>query len=312
MITVTGSLAFDNIMDYPGRFSDHIMPDKIHKLNLSFYLETLNKQRGGNAGNIAYNLSLLKVPVAIIGAVGEDFGEYEKFLKDSGVDTSDIKIIEDELTASAFIMTDRNDNQISGFYPGAIKKADTLSIKSSDLKPQFVVISPDNPNAMALFAKECQELNIPYLFDPGMQLPRLTDEQLVNGIKEAEILIGNDYEMELIKQRIKDQTLLNGVKVLITTLAEKGSLIQTANEIIQVNAGKPKEVIDPTGAGDAYRAGFLAGFSKGLDLKVCGQMGSIAACYTVEKYGTTSHTFSLEEFKNRYKESFGEDLIYEI
>lgn len=308
MITVTGSLAFDHIMDFPGKFSDHIMPDKIHKLNLSFYLETLKKQRGGTAGNIAYNLSLFKIPTAVLGVVGRDFEEYNNFLKTSGVDTSHIKIIEDELTASAFIMTDTADNQIAGFYPGAIKKADSLSLKNLNYQSSYVVIAPDNPEAMVKFARECQELSIPYLFDPGMQLPRLTDEELQNGIKGADIVIGNDYEMELIKQRVKDQDLLESVKVLITTLGEKGSTIQTKNQTLQISAAKPTAVVDPTGAGDAYRAGFLAGFTKGLNLKICGQMGSVAACYAIEKYGTTNHTFSLQEFCERYKENFGEEL----
>jgi len=310
MITITGSLAFDYIMDYQGIFADHIMPDKIHKLNLSFYLETLNKQRGGNAGNIAYTLSLLKSSVSILSAAGKDFAEYEKFLKDSGVVTSFIKIIENEATASAFMMTDKNDNQISGFYPGALKQTATLSIKALDPKPEFMIISPDNPSSMELFCKECQQLSIPYMFDPGMQLPALSDEQLIEGIKRAEILIGNDYEMELIKQRIKDQELLKGLKVLITTLGEKGSIIQTKDQTIQINPAKVEKVVDPTGAGDAYRAGFLAGYLKDSDLKICGQMGSISACYAIEKYGTSNHIFSVGEFVERYKENFGEELEF--
>lgn len=308
MVTVTGSLAFDHIMDFQGKFADHIMPDKIHKLNLSFYLETLKKQNGGTAGNISYNLSLLKTPVAILGIAGKDFTEYSNFLKTSGIDVSSIRILSDELTASAFIMTDKEDNQISGFYPGAIKKADTLSLKDLDYKPSFVIISPDNPLAMVKFVSECQELNIPYMFDPGMQLPSLSDEQLKNGISGAEILIGNDYEMELMKKRIKDNGLFGKIKVLITTLGEKGSIIEANGETFQIKAGKVSVAVDPTGAGDAYRGGFMAGYLQKQDLKTCGQMGSIAACFTVEKYGTISHTFTIEEFRERYKENFGEAL----
>ncbi len=308
MITVTGSLAFDHIMDFPGKFSDHIMPDKIHKLNLSFYLETFKKQKGGTAGNIAYNLSLFEIPVGILGVAGSDFNEYHDFLKTAGIDTSGIKIIEDETTASAFIMTDLADNQIAGFYPGAIKNADSLSLKNLNYQPSYTVIAPDNPEAMVKFAKECQELRFPFMFDPGMQLPRLTDDQLQNGIKGADILIGNDYEMELIRQRIKDQNLLGSVKVIITTLGEKGSTIQTKDQTLQIPAAKPDQVLDPTGAGDAFRAGFLAGYSKGLDLKICGQMGSVAACYAIEKYGTTNHTFTLQEFSERFEQNFGEPL----
>ena len=308
MITVTGSLAFDNIMDYPGKFSDHIMPDKIHQINLSFLVTTLKKQKGGTAGNIAYNLALLQIPVSIVGMAGIDFSEYAKFLHESGIDTSNIQTAENNLTSSAFIMTDKTDNQITAFYPGAMEYANRLSLEK--IKTDFVVVSPNNPQAMIRFCSECQESHIPYMFDPGMQLPALNTGDLKNMLNGATILIGNDYEISLLKEKLSldEEALLNQVEILITTLGEIGSLVQTKDQNLQISAGKVTNVVDPTGAGDAYRAGFLAGFLKNLDLKVCGQMGSIASCYAVEKYGTTSHTFSLEEFKERYKESFGEDL----
>ncbi|TSC87501.1 MAG: Uncharacterized protein G01um10147_479 [Microgenomates group bacterium Gr01-1014_7] len=306
MITVTGSLAFDHIMDFPGSFGDHIMPDKIHQINLSFLVNTLSKQRGGTAGNIAYNLALLGSPVSIVGAAGSDFSGYGQFLKDSGVDISKIKISQDNLTSSAFIMTDKNDNQITAFYPGAMSENSSLSIEPVDL----VVISPNDPKAMINFTKQCKSSNTPYMLDPGMQLPALNPEDLKIMVSGATILIGNDYEIELL--RVKGQgervKLLERVKILITTLGPKGSLIQTREKSIQVEAGKPNGVVDPTGAGDAYRAGFLAGYSRGLDLKVCGQMGSVASCYAIEKYGTTNHKFSIQEFCERYKENFGEEL----
>ncbi len=303
MITVTGSLAFDTIMDFPGKFGDHIMPDKIHQINLSFLVNTLKKQNGGTAGNIAYNLALLGCPVSIVGSAGSDFTEYAKFLQNAGVDTSKIKISKDNLTSSAFIITDLSDNQISAFYPGAMSENATLSLD----KTEFVVISPNDPRAMINFTKECQEKNIPYMLDPGMQLPALDSEDLKNMINEATILIGNDYEISLLKEKtgFDDQQLLHQVKLLITTLGEKGSTIQTLKKVYAIPAGKIKEVVDPTGAGDAYRAGFLAGYIKDLDLQICGQMGSIASCYAIEEYGTTSHSFSKEEFDSRYKENFG-------
>lgn len=306
MITVTGSLAFDHIMDFPGNFSDHIMPDKIHQINLSFLVNTLKKQKGGTAGNIAYNLALLKCPVSIVGAAGSDFAEYSKFLQDAGIDISKIKISNKNLTSSAFIMTDLSDNQITAFYPGAMGENSSLSLTPADL----VVISPNDPKAMVKFTKACQDQNIPYILDPGMQLPTLDPNDLKNMINGATILIGNDYEISLLSEKCKVQSdrLLESVKILITTLGEKGSIIQTKDQTIQVNAAKPKEVIDPTGAGDAYRAGFLAGFLKGFDLKTCGQMGSVASCYATEKYGTTSHKFSIQEFCERYKQNFGEIL----
>lgn len=319
MITVTGSLAFDHIMDYQGKFSDHIMPDKIHTLNLSFLVNTLKKQRGGTAGNIAYNLALLKLPVAILATVGHDFWEYGEFLKDSGVDLSQIKIV-DSLTSSAFIMTDLGNNQITAFYAGAMNDAASLSIKKNNT--ELVVVSPNDPQAMVKFAKQCQDLHIPYMLDPGMQLPSLDPKDLRDMVNGATILIGNDYEVSLLKEKtgLNEQQLLSQVKILITTLGEKGSIIQS-NDLSDspsrsqgppgrwsIPAAKPNEVVDPTGAGDAYRAGFLAGYLRGFDLKACGQMGAMAACYTVEKYGTTSHKFSIEEFCQRYRENFGEEL----
>ena len=307
MILVTGSLAYDLIMDFPGRFSDHIDPTKIHILNLSFLVDSLKKQKGGTAGNIAYNLALLEIPVNILGSVGEDFDEYQTFLQKAGVDVSNIKIVKNEQTSQAFITTDKADNQITSFYPGSMKNNSSLKIVDLSEKPEFTVISPNDPKAMINFALECQKLEIPYMFDPGMQLPRLTNQDLITGIKGAKILIGNDYEIGLLssKLKVKSEKLLENIKILITTLGEKGSIIQTKDQNIRIKAAKPKEVIDPTGAGDAYRAGFLAGYLQGLDLKVCGQMGSVTACYSVEKYGTTTHSFTMDEFQQKYKENYG-------
>ena len=275
MITVTGSLAYDTIMDFPGKFSDHIMPDKIHQINLSFLVNSLKKQKGGTAGNITYNLALFKMPVSIIGAVGVDFSEYARFLTDAGVDISRIKIIENNLTSSAFIMTDSADNQITAFHPGAMIENAKLSLVSSRWLTDFVVISPNNPEAMVNFARQCQDSNTPYMLDPGMQLPALSPEDLKNMISGATILIGNDYEITLLCNKLAlsaVEGLLKQVKILITTLGEKGSIIQSPPGRWKIEAAKPKGVLDPTGAGDAYRAGFLAGYLKGLDLKVCGQM----------------------------------------
>lgn len=310
MITLTGSLAFDYIMDYQGLFSDNIMPDKIHKISLSFLLNTLKKQRGGTAGNIAYSLALLKSTVSIFAAAGNDFDEYLLFLKKAGVDTSNIQIIKDKATASAFIMTDKADNQITGFYPGAMTDSANYSLKTLKQTPELVIISPNDPGAIIKQAKECRELKFPFMIDMGMQLPVLEPQQIRDILKQAKILIGNDYEIDLLKKKseLSAEDLLTEVEILITTLGENGSIIKTKEEEFKIKPAKPKEVLDPTGAGDAYRAGFMAGYTKGLDLKTCGQMGSVAACYAVEKYGTTNHTFTMEEFIQRYKENFGESF----
>ncbi len=313
MITVSGSLAFDYIMDYSGKFADNIMPDKIHQINLSFLVKTLEKQKGGNAGNIAYNLALLKIPVGIFAPAGNDFSEYSVFLKNSGVDISNIQIIKDKPTASAFIMTDQSDNQISAFYPGAMDEAANYSLKDLTTKPDFVVISPNSPQAIINLAEDCRQLNIPFMIDIGMQLPALDSNQIKQILKGAKILINNDYEMTLLcdKLQVTSDKLLENTEILITTFGKKGSVIKTKDQKIEIQAGKVKEVVDPTGAGDAYRAGFLAGYTKGLDLKTSGQMGSIAAMFAIEKYGTSNHKFTVEEFKQRYMDNFGEPLKYD-
>lgn len=310
MIVTTGSLAFDIIMDFPGKFADHIDPSKLHILNISFLVDSFKKERGGNSANIAYTLSLLGMETAVLSSAGDDFGPFLKFLRENNIATEDIKIVPGESTATATIMTDSADNQISAFYPGAMRQNTGLSLKNLKTAANFVVITPDVPEAMVKFARECNELKIPYLFDPGMQLPRLSDEQLKEGLEGAEILIGNDYEMGIIKKRLflTELDLLSKVKVLITTLGERGSIIQTKNEEYSIAPVKVDVALDPTGAGDAYRAGFLAGYLKGLGLKVSGQMGSLAACYAIEKYGTTNHRFSKDEFKERYNRNFLEVL----
>lgn len=312
-ILVTGSLAFDYIMDFPGVFSDHIMPDKIHQINLSFSVNTLKKHRGGTAGNIAYSLSLLKQSVTILSVAGEDFSEYLKFLENSHITTSHIKIIKDDTTASAFIMTDKNDNQITGFYPGAMAHAAESSLADLEQKPDFVIISPNDPKAIIKLSEECRELTIPFMVDIGMRLPSLTGEEIKKIIQKASILIGNDYEISLLqnKTKLSEKDLLNQVELVITTLGPNGSTIKTKDKTFTIKSAKPKNVIDPTGAGDAYRAGFMAGYSRGFDLKTCGQMGSLAAAYAIEKYGTQEHHFTLKEFQDRYVQNFSEMIELE-
>lgn len=306
MILVTGSLAFDFIMNFPGKFSDHILVDKIHVLNLSFLVKDLRQERGGCGANIAYNLALLGEKPVILGFLGGDGKAYKNWLKRQGVDVSMIKIMKSKGTASAFIMTDSADNQITGFYSGAMVANTKLKIENCKLKIGLVVIAPNEPKAMINFAKECQELNIPYLFDPGMQLPRLRKKDLVMGIKGAKIIVGNDYEMAMINQKAKIKKQKS--KIWITTLGEKGSIIEYNSKRIRVKAARPKNTSDPTGAGDAYRAGFVYGYLHDFDLKTAGQIGSTCAVYTVEKYGTTTHKFTKKEFAKRYQENFDEEI----
>ncbi|MBI4130295.1 carbohydrate kinase family protein [Candidatus Roizmanbacteria bacterium] len=310
MIYVTGSLAFDFIMDFPGRFADQIVPEKVHVMSISFLVETLRESFGGTAGNIAYNLALLGQPVSVVATGGKDFRPYERNLKKHGVTTGSIQITTQDFTARAFITTDLSDNQIAGFYPGAMRLDKTLHIPRVVSENDFVVIAPTDPAAMDQFINECIERNIPFMFDPGMQLPRLSIDTLQKGVEHAKIVIGNDYEIALINLKLKTKKEKRQVKnknstIIITTLGEKGSIVEQDNERFVIRAAKAVKIVDPTGAGDAYRAGFLAGFIRGLPLKTCGQIGSVAAVYAVENYGTIEHSYRLEQFKKRYQEEFG-------
>ncbi len=312
-IIVTGSLAFDFIMNFPGKFSDHILPEKIHEINLSFLVNTMTRQNGGTAGNISYNLALLGQNPSLLAVAGNDFENYKKSLDKAGVDTSSVSVIEDEPTASAYIFTDKVDNQISGFYPGAMNASTNLRIKDYELKNEskvFVVISPNEPRTMVNLAKECIKMNLDYMFDPGMQLPRLSDDEVKKGIEGAKIVVGNDYEMSLITKKIglpKEKTS----KIWITTMGGKGSVIEHNGEKYSIPPAKPDEVLDPTGAGDAWRAGFLAGFLTGQPLDICGRMGSVCSVYTVEKYGTQTHKFNKKEFRKRYRDNFKEEVFFD-
>ncbi len=306
-IVVTGSLGFDYIMDFSGKFADRIMPDKAHKISLSFLVDSLKKQFGGTAGNIAYSLNLLGVKPTILAPAGNDFQPYAAFLKKNGIATNTISIHNDVTTGSYFVVTDQEDNQIGSFYKGALVYANQLTIP----KARFTIISPTDPSAMKKYVKECRAQNIPYLYDPAFQIGDFSAEELKEGIEGSAIFIGNDYEIALVEQKlgVTHTELLKMAKIVVTTLGAKGSCIETTEQKIEVGIATPKNISDPTGAGDAYRGGFLAGYLRGLDLKTCGQMGAVASVYTVEQYGTMTHTYSQKEFCTRYTENFGTQLI---
>lgn len=311
MILVTGSLAFDHILNFPGKFGDHILPDKIHNLNVSFLVDEMRKSFGGTAGNIAYSLSLLGVRTGILGCVGTDFSPYRELLEGNEVETKYIREVAKFYTSTAFGMCDAGDNTIWGFYTGADALSDNLSLLDVRDKIDFGIIAPQNPRAMLRFAKEYRKLGIGYLFDPGMQLPWLLKSDLEEGIAGARIVIGNDYEIDVMEKKMEIDdlnTFAKEGKIIITTLGEKGSRVAYRDEIIFAKAAGVKSVSDPAGAGDAYRAGFVAGYLRQLPITVCAQMGSVAAAYTVEKYGTTTHRYTLAQFMRRYKENFKEEI----
>ncbi len=310
-VVVTGSLSYDFIMDFSGRFADRIMPDKIHKISFSPLVDTLNKQFGGTAVNIGYSLKLLGIEPIILTSAGNDFAPYKKFLRKHKISTQYIPEISSAVCGTYFIVTDKDDNQIGAYYKGALTHNRILSVSTIKEHIDFFVIAPDEPKAMKQYIAESKKRHIPYLYDPAFQIGDFTADELRDGISGAKILIGNDYEIALIEQKlyITHEKLIAMVPILITTLGSKGSIIETPKEAIHIKPAKPINTSDPTGAGDAYRAGFVAGYLRGYDLAVCGRMGSVAAVYTVEKYGTQTHHFTKKEFIKRYYENFGAKII---
>jgi adenosine kinase len=311
MILVSGSLAFDNIMNFNGKFADSIMADKIHMLNVSFLVDELRKSFGGTAGNIAYTLGLLNTPVSILGIAGKDFTTYKEFLKKHNVDTSYITQIHELYTATAFAVTDKTNNQIWGFYPGADNLSEKLSLDKVNDTITFGSIAPQLPQTMLKLATQYTEKKIPYLFDPGMQLPHFSKDDLLQAFEGAQIIIGNDYETAVMQERtgIADlHALAKQDKIIITTLGAQGSRITTKTESHEVPVAAALEIRDPSGAGDAYRGGLLAGLSRKLPLIQSAQMGALAATFAVEQFGTTTHHYTLEQFKTRFYETFKHKL----
>ncbi|MBI4080245.1 MAG: carbohydrate kinase family protein [Candidatus Levybacteria bacterium] len=314
-ILVTGSLAYDFIMDYPDSFADHIIPEKIKTLSVSFDLDHLSRNFGGNAGNIAYTLAILQQDATIFSSAGKkDFGIYGKHLKKHKIVTDYINLVADDFTASAFGMTDKNNCQIWGFYPGALKKNANLSLLSLPNLSSYsyiVLAPPQDAETIIQFTREAKKTQLPYMFSPGQKIANMTSEQIKEGITGAALVLLNDYELAMINKKTGwgKMDILKKTEIFILTLGAEGSVVETKQESIQIGIVKPKKIIDPTGAGDSYIAGFLAGHANGLDLKTCGQIGATAATYTIENYGTQQHAFTLNEFKKRYTDTFGESLL---
>jgi adenosine kinase len=303
---VTGSLGYDYIMNFSGRFADRIMPDKLHQISLSFLADKLSKNLGGTAGNLAYTLKLLGEDPVILSSAGNDFTDYRTFLEKHDMSLDGITVVEDEPCGSYHVITDSDDNQIGAFYTGATKYNKQLSLTNAS-PSDFVVIGPNDPTAMKHFVSECITRTLRYMYDPAFQIGNFTPEELKTAIENAELIIGNDYEIALIEQKLEishEELILMGPAAVVTTLGAKGAIIETRREAIHVKPAKPKNVSDPTGAGDAFRGGFLAGYLNGRDLQISGQMGAVAAVYTVEKYGTVTHRYTKEQFRTRYEENY--------
>jgi adenosine kinase len=300
-IILSGSLAYDRIMDFPGKFSDHILPDKIHVLNVAFQVDGLILKFGGTAGNIAYALTLLGEHPMISATIGHDYRQYFAWLAKNGISTEGIKIISDDFTASAYITTDRLNNQITGFHPGAMKYSSALDFNSLDSSETLVVVSPGNLEDMINYPRQCKARGIDFIFDPGQSLPMLGAADLLQTIQGCRMLICNDYEMDLIlkKTGLIRESLLNLTGTVIVTRGEMGSQVFTREGEIKIPAIKPSKVLDPTGAGDSYRGGLIAGLVRGLSLEQSAHMGSVCASFCLECYGTQDYRFSVQEFKQR-------------
>ncbi len=296
-VLVSGSLAYDRIMNFPDHFKNHIMPDKIHILNVSFVVETVEERFGGTAGNIAYNLALLGENPRLVSAVGEDFAPYKKHLEENGIDISHITVIPDKKTAFASIITDLDDNQIAAFYAGALDDAPIPAHIPRDA--EIAIVSPESKDIMIERVRLYQTGGLRYVFDPAQQLPRFSGEELRQCAKGAYLVIGNDYEIGLFEQKtgwsIKE--IAKHSELVVVTYGEKGSRVYAENgaKSVDIRAVAPDKFIDPTGAGDAYRAGFVAGLLNEKSLEECGRLASQIAAKAICYYGAQEHRFTREE-----------------
>lgn len=309
-VVCTGSIAYDYILTFKGHFKDHILLDKTHILNLSFLVDDLQKRRGGVAGNYAHNLALLGYPAAVVATAGSDATEYRDWLVARGIDCRGLRLLEGELSATGFTTTDMDDNQLTGYYGGAMWRAAMLGLDDGPPAVDAVIIGPNDPGAMKRLVNECRERGIRFVFDPAHQLPMMSSEDVTDGTRGAWIVIGNDYELDLIEKRTShdEKGLLELAEIVVTTLGRQGSRIATRDRVVEIPSAPPVREVDPTGAGDAYRAGLVAGLLRGLDLEAAGRVASLAATYAVEQVGTIEHAYLPEEFTRRYLEAFGTPL----
>jgi adenosine kinase len=305
-ILLSGSVAYDYLMTFPGLFKEQILPERLASISLSFLVDSMSRQRGGIAPNIAYTIALLGGHPRLLATVGEDFGDYRTWLERNGVDTTWTKVIPGEFTASFFATTDQANAQIASFYPGAMAHTGELHLRDVKPRPDLVVISPNDPTAMKLYAAECRELGIPYLYDPSQQVLRLDGEEIVRDMEGAHFLFVNDYEFGLISKKtgLDLQGMLKLVDIIIVTRGEQGASIYAEENEFSIPVVPTDHIIDPTGVGDAFRGGFLIGYSQGWDWKLCGEIGALAATYCLEQCGPQNHHYSRQEFITRFRQHF--------
>jgi adenosine kinase len=305
-IVVTGSIAYDYLMSFPGRFTEHLLANQLHTVSLSFLVDSMKRQRGGTAPNIAYSLALLGGQPAIMATAGEDFSDYRRWLEEMGVDTSAIIEIAGDYCASFFVNTDLDQNQIASFYTGAMAHAGRLSFAEHAPLTDLAIISPNDPQAMRAYAAECQQLKIAYIYDPSQQTIRLSGEDLAAGLNGCALLTVNEYEFGLIQEKtgLSQTDILARAGGLLITRGRAGSVIMVNGREYQIPAVPPIQTVDPTGAGDAFRAGLMRGMQLGLPWDIAGRMGALAATYVLEAFGTQGHHYTNSQFVARYREHF--------
>lgn len=310
-IVITGSIAIDRLMSFKGKYSDYLIPEKLDVISISVFLDKLTQSNGGVGANIAYTLALLGEKPFLLGSVGEDGKGYMQKLSDIGVNT-DFVHFSQTATASFNVITDSDQNQVSGFFPGAMFDSEKLSMEPWKDNNPIIIISPHDPKSMRRQIAECRKWNLQFCYDIGQQVSNTPAEYMHEGLQSAEVLITNEYELEVLSKKVELSVseIKSIVPVVITTLGSRGSIIagRAIDKPIHANSVMPIRVADPTGAGDSFRAGFLYGYARGWLHKTSAQLGSVCGTYAIENDSTQGHSFSIDEVSRRYKKSFGEDL----
>jgi adenosine kinase len=309
-IIVTGSIAYDYLMSFPGKFTEHFLPEHMNRVSLSFLVDSMDKRRGGCAPNIAYTLALLGERPLLMATAGQDFDDYRRWLEAAGIDTSLVRVVDGKFTASFFCSTDAVSNQIASFYTGAMANAGELSFRTAT-DCGLAIISPNDPGAMSQYAEECRALRVPYIWDPGQQCARMDGDELRDGLGGATLVICNDYEFELIRQKtgFDEAAVLERAGALVITRGEQGCSIYDGSGRVDVPAVPPHRIVDPTGVGDAFRGGFMKGMAHSADYEVCARLGAVAATYALEHLGGQSHAYTWPEFRDRYEAHFGAPAV---
>ena len=305
---ICGSVAYDTILVFPDQFKTHILPDKIHILNVAFLVPEMRREYGGCAANIAYGMTLLGDTALPMATAGHDFGPYRERMVSKGISVEHIRVIDEAFTAQAFITTDLDDNQITAFHPGAMQYAHLNKVADVRAKVGLGIVAPDGRQAMIEHAAQFESAGIPFIFDPGQGLPMFSGEELVQFIERATWMAVNDYEWGLVQQKtgLTQAQITDKVRALVVTRGAEGSVIYTKDQTWTIPCVKPKAVVDPTGCGDAYRAGLIHGLLHGLDWETTGRLASLMGAIKIESRGPQNHQFTRPELLRRYADSFGQ------